>query len=155
MSRHSPESTEKMQGDVKPTPVVLSASGHHGVPGTQGWDGSNTSQAPQGAPGRHGRDAAHPTPGESGGNLHVSLSYNPNQPGLVHAAGQAHLAGQRWDIAGQESLLLDCRGGNGGSGGLGEDGQAGGNGFHGMNATQFSEATVRPECSRQERFVRC
>ena len=133
-----------MQGDVQPAPVVLSATGLHGVPGTQGWDGSNGFQSQQGTPGRHGRDASRPTPGGSGGNLHVSLSCDPNQPGLVHAAGQAQLTGQHWDITGHQSLLLDCRGGNGGSGGLGEDGQAGGDGFHGMDATRFSEATVRP-----------
>lgn len=136
-----------MQGNTvapAPTPViVLSAAGAHGAPGTQAWDGSNNFQAPQGSPGRHGRDAAYPTPGGSAGSLHVSLGYDPSRPGFVLATGESdRLVGQQWEVGGKQTLLLDCRGGDGGAGGVGEFGQAGGDGFHGRDATRFSEASV-------------
>lgn len=127
---------------MQSTPVILSAAGHHGVSGTGTWDGSNNFPAPQDSPGRHGRSATYPTSGGHGGSLHVRLSYNPSRPGLIHATGEAHLTGQHWDVTGQQSLLLDCRGGNGGAGGVGEHGQTGGNGFHGRDATRLSDATV-------------
>jgi hypothetical protein len=133
-----------MQDNVKSPPVILSAAGHQGVSGTKGWDEFNNFPAPQGSPGRHGRDATYPTSGGHGGSLHVSLGYNPSKPGFIHAIGEAHLTGQFWDISGQQSLLLDCRGGNGGAGGIGEHGQTGGDGFHGRGATRLSDATVSP-----------
>jgi hypothetical protein len=72
------------------------------------------------------------------------LGYNPSRPGFIHAIGEAYLTNQHWDISGQQSPLLDCRGGNGGAGGIGEHGQTGGDGFHGRGATELSEATVSP-----------
>ncbi|KAK4233299.1 hypothetical protein C8A03DRAFT_38993 [Achaetomium macrosporum] len=108
---------------MKPAPNILSAVGRHSIPGTQTWDGSNQFQAPQGAPGRHGRDPTHPTAGGRGGDLHVRLGYDPGRPGFICATGEQNLTGQHWLVSGRQSLLLDCRGGNGGAGGAGENGQ--------------------------------
>ncbi|KAH8881290.1 hypothetical protein GQ53DRAFT_888501 [Thozetella sp. PMI_491] len=118
--------------------VVLTAAGQDGVPGTQGWDGSNDYQAPTGANGRHGRDASYPTAGAPGGNLHVDVTFDPSRPGLVQVAGQGRLMGSKWEISGEQNMLLDCRGGGGGNGGFGENGQHGGHGYNGRDATRYS-----------------
>ncbi|KAK4184428.1 hypothetical protein QBC35DRAFT_505972 [Podospora australis] len=121
--------------------VLLSAQGENGLNGTQQWDGSTFHQAPQGCPGRHGRDASFPTAGLKGGEIHVNLGFSPDRPGFIQVLGEAHRMGSRWEVSGQQALLMDCRGGNGGDGGIGERGQNGGDGFNGRAATRTSEAT--------------
>ncbi|KAK4165576.1 hypothetical protein QBC43DRAFT_315491 [Cladorrhinum sp. PSN259] len=121
--------------------ILISATGQPGSPGTQFWDASTSYQAPQGTPGRHGRDATLPTSGGMGGDIHVNLGFNPSRPGFIQVQGAAHRAGSRWEVGGGQGLLLDVKGGDGGAGGLGEPGQAGGDGFHGRDATKISEAT--------------
>lgn len=64
-----------------------------------------------------------------------------DQPGLVQLSGEGPLTGKKWKISGNQSALLDCRGGNGGDGGRGENGQTGGEGSYGRNATEYSDAT--------------
>ncbi|KAK3991425.1 hypothetical protein QBC44DRAFT_341024 [Cladorrhinum sp. PSN332] len=121
--------------------ILISATGQPGISATQFWDSSTNYQAPQGTPGRHGRDATFPTPGGMGGDIHVNLGFNPSRPGVIQVEGAAHRTGSRWEVGGGEGLLLDVTGGDGGAGGLGEAGQAGGDGFHGRNATKLSDAT--------------
>lgn len=41
-----------------------------------------------------------------------------------------------------QTLLLDCKGGDGGNGGRGENGQQGGRGARGEDATKHHSATV-------------
>ncbi|KAK0669848.1 hypothetical protein QBC41DRAFT_346031 [Cercophora samala] len=123
------------------TTITLAATGQTGVHGTQQWDNSTAIKAPRGSFGRQGRDASFPTSGTSGGEIHVGLSFDPARPGVIQVTGQAHRMGERYQVGGKQSLLLDCRGGDGGHGGLGENGQSGGDGFDGRDATQTSEAT--------------
>ncbi|KAK4176545.1 hypothetical protein QBC36DRAFT_301015 [Triangularia setosa] len=123
------------------TTITLAATGQTGVHGTQQWDNTTAIKAPRGSFGRQGRDASFPAAGTSGGEIHVGLSFDPSRPGIIQVTGQAHRMGERYQVGGKQSLLLDCRGGDGGHGGLGENGQSGGDGFDGRDATQTSEAT--------------
>lgn len=122
--------------------ILISATGQPGISGTQQWDGSTDWQAPQGTNGRHGRDATFPTPGGMGGDIHVKLGFDASRPGLIQVEGGAHRTGSRWEVGGDEGLLLDVRGGDGGAGGLAENGQMGGNGYNGRDANKLSEAEV-------------
>ncbi|KAK3381208.1 hypothetical protein B0H63DRAFT_560930 [Podospora didyma] len=121
--------------------VPLAAVGQHGSHGTQGWEWSGSEQAGQGQDGRRGQDGEFPSPGGRGGDLHVTLGYDADRPGLVQVVGEDSLAGGRWEVGGPQSLLLDCHGGNGGAGGVGENGQNGGDGWNGKDASPGRNGT--------------